>query len=266
MTQRLTGSVGENAQNAPADVMLVQTCLSRRNVYQGQANGICDSRTIDAIRTFQASFMTRPDGRVDANGNTWHRLRDTGHAAPASPGGGLTRLLPKPAPGTFNAGLTAVSNRVMMQMFGAPRDDYSQDCQPLTNATLRRNVVHETVGPIRVQGLGPAVASLQQVFAEIARSQPTVHGRIGTAGMLCCRYQRNSTTSISNHSWGTAVDLKIDGHLDERGDDTVQYGLTLIAPIFNRFGWYWGAMFPTEDAMHFEASLSLAQTIQSQLV
>jgi len=84
--------------------------------------------------------------------------------------------------------------------------------------------------------------------------------------MLCCRYQRNSTTSISNHSWGTAVDLKIDGHLDERGDDTVQYGLTLIAPIFNRFGWYWGAMFPTEDAMHFEASLSLAQTIQSQLV
>jgi len=35
--------------------------------------------------------------------------------------------------------------------------------------------------------------------------------------MLCCRYIRNSKTNISNHSWGTAVDLKLKGVLDVRG-------------------------------------------------
>ena len=45
--------------------------------------------------------------------------------------------------------------------------------------------------------------------------------------------------------------------LDARGDNKVQFGLTLIAPIFNRHNWYWGAGFPTEDGMHFEVSLQL---------
>ncbi|MGC4064845.1 MAG: peptidoglycan-binding protein [Polyangiaceae bacterium] len=31
-----------------------------------------------------------------------------------------------------------------------------------------------------------------------------------------------------------------------------QLGLAQIAPIFNRHGWYWGAGFGREDAMHFE--------------
>ena len=80
---------------------------------------------------------------------------------------------------------------------------------------------------------------------------------LGTAGMLCCRLVRGSATAISNHSWGTAIDLTLDGVLDVYGDDKVQYGLTLIAPIFNRHGWYWGAAFRTEDGMHFEGSKAL---------
>jgi hypothetical protein len=68
---------------------------------------------------------------------------------------------------------------------------------------------------------------------------------------------RGSTSSISNHSWGTAIDLTVNKLLDQRGDGKVQYALAVIAPIFNRHGWYWGAAFRTEDAMHFEASKSL---------
>ena len=52
-----------------------------------------------------------------------------------------------------------------------------------------------------------------------------------------------------DRAWG-AVDLKIGGHLDTRGDNQVQYGMTLLAPIFNGYGWDWGAGFRTEDAMH----------------
>ena len=72
--------------------------------------------------------------------------------------------------------------------------------------------------------------------------------------MLCCRYMGNSN-KVSNHSWGIAIDLLIDGKLDLYNDGKTLYGLTLIAPIFNRNGWYWGGRFRTsEDAMHFEVS------------
>ena len=49
------------------------------------------------------------------------------------------------------------------------------------------------------------------------------------------------------------MDVTLNGLLDRRGDDRVQRGLIEIAPIFNRHGWFWGAGFGTEDAMHFEA-------------
>jgi hypothetical protein len=70
--------------------------------------------------------------------------------------------------------------------------------------------------------------------------------------MECARLVRGSQHSISNHSWGTAIDLTLNGILDRRGDDRVQQGLVDIAPIFNQHGWFWGAGFGTEDAMHFE--------------
>jgi hypothetical protein len=127
----------------------------------------------------------------------------------------------------------------------------------VTNERLRRNILSISVGPFRVTGLRPAVLSLQQVVYAIRDAQPEVYRGLGTAGMSCARWVRGSTTSISNHSWGTAIDIKINGVLDERGNGRVQFGLTLIAPIFNWFGWYWGAAFPTEDGMHFEASRSL---------
>jgi hypothetical protein len=153
----------------------------------------------------------------------------------------------------------------MTEAFGSPRDTYTQDCQSVTNAKLKGNIVIDSVGTFRVQGLAPAVSSLQDVFAEIKSKQPDVYAVLGTAGMLCCRYQRNSTSSISNHSWGTAIDLTTAGILDKRGDGMVQYGMLLIAPIFNQFGWYWGAAFPVEDGMHFEGSKKLIDEWKSQL-
>jgi len=97
------------------------------------------------------------------------------------------------------------------------------------------------------------VTALRSILAEIATAAPDVHSGLGTAGMLCARLVRGSTHSISNHSWGTAIDLTLNGVLDRRGDRMVQRGLAAIAPVFNEAGWFWGAGFGTEDAMHFEA-------------
>lgn len=276
MAEGISASVGRTGYNQPADVKVVQGLLKRKGFDCGQVDGMCGRRTVQAIISFQSSFLRAPDGRVDPGGQTLSRLAKAASTprAPA-PGpstppptvdtGSLTRLVDAPVRSAINGGLTAVSNSVMTQLLGEPRDSYSADCQPLTNARLRRNVTSASVGPFRVTGLAPAVRSLGEVMAEIQRMRPEVYRTMGTAGMLCCRYVRGSTKSISNHSWGTAIDLTLNGVLDRRGDGKVQHGLTLIAPIFNRFGWYWGATFPTEDGMHFEASRDLVTQWAGQL-
>jgi hypothetical protein len=117
------------------------------------------------------------------------------------------------------------------------------------------------VGPLKVQGLSHAVDSLKFVVDDIQREQPDVYAVLGHVGMLCCRHQRPSkgqsaseVKAISSHSWGTAIDVSIQRLVDIRGNGTALRGVALIAPIFNRHGWFWGATFRTEDAMHFEIS------------
>jgi hypothetical protein len=256
MAMELSASVGEGGENGTSDVLVVQKQLVSRGFIVGLPDGLCGGRTRAAIKTFQRGFLHNPDGRVDPGGVTWRHLVAE-QPAPVTTGGPLTRLVPKPDSSTINNGLKAVNNSYMTAKLGAPRDSFSADCQPVTNERLRRHILSMSVGPFRVTGLKPAVLSLQQVVDAIRDAQPEVYRGLGTAGMLCARWVRGSTTSISNHSWGTAIDIKINGVLDARGNGRVQFGLTLIAPIFNRFGWYWGAAFPTEDGMHFEASRSL---------
>ncbi len=106
----------------------------------------------------------------------------------------------------------------------------------------------------------PAVETLRAILADVKTEHPEIHALLGHVGMLCCRFVRGSRSAISNHSWGTAIDLTIDGILDRRGDNRAQRGLLAIHPVFNRHGFYWGAAFPTEDAMHFEASDQLIRS------
>lgn len=172
----------------------------------------------------------------------------------------LTDLVPVPA--GINAGLNGTGNALILSLLGNPRSSYDQECREVTNSRLKQRIETDSVGPFRATGFDLAIASLKEVMADIKAEQRQVFDSLSTAGMLCCRRVRGSTTSISNHSWGTAIDLKIDGQLDPRGDGKVQRGLTLIAPIFNRHGWYWGAGFRIEDGMHFEVSRQKMQQWQ----
>jgi len=269
-TQDISAAVGRGAANRVADVVILQNLLLARGFSGvGTADGVCTDATVAAIVSFQSGFLRTPDGVVDPGGRTWQHLAASFSGTttePPQPSDALTRPVPRPAPGSINAGLTAAGNDYMLRKLGAPlAGGYTSLCQMPTDTRLRRNVVTDTVGPFRVTGLVPAVLSLKEVMADIASEQPKVHAALGTAGMFCCRLVRGSATSISNHSWGTAIDLTLNGVLDAFGDDTVQFGLTLIAPIFNRHGWYWGAAFRTEDGMHFEGSKDLVDQWAGQL-
>ena len=265
----ISASVGRGGINRQPDVLMVQKVLMAR----GQTNlacatGVCDASTVAAIVAFQAAFMRMSDGKIDPGGITWRHLSaaftDCASQRPTPTdmaAGTVTRLVPLPAPGSINAGLASTGNAFMLQKFGHPLTalNYSSLCQAPTNPKLRRNLVLDTIGPFRVTGLMPAVLSLKAVMIDIAAAHPGVYSALGTAGMFCCRLQRGSSSAISNHSFGTAIDLTLDGELDTYGDGKVQVGLTLIAPIFNRHGWYWGAAFGKEDGMHFEGGKGLVE-------
>lgn len=152
----------------------------------------------------------------------------------------------------FNKGVTQPRNRVMMELLGPPRDSYSTECQPVTNARLKALMQTRKVGPIQATMLAPALDSLARIFARLQDSDPDILAKIGTAGAVCARFIRGSTTSVSNHSWGTAIDLTLEGRLDAFADGGTQFGLLILAEYFNDEGWYWGAAYSREDSMHFE--------------
>ena len=152
----------------------------------------------------------------------------------------------------LNKGLTVPTPSFMIDKFGPPRTDLSADCQPMTNPRLAALLQDATVGPVQVKMLKPAIESLQTVFNNIKRADPDLYARINTSGSLCVRLIRGSTTNVSNHSFGTAVDLNVDGVLDTLGDGRTQLGLTIMADFFNAEGWVWGAAYGREDSMHFE--------------
>ena len=152
----------------------------------------------------------------------------------------------------YNVGVTQPRNSVMLELLGHPRESYGTDCQGTTSPRLRALLETRQIGPIRVTMLRPALDSLERILAELKETEPDIHAKLGTAGALCVRYVRGSTTSISNHSWGTAIDLKLAGELDGFGDGGTQFGLLLLAELFNKEGWYWGATYSREDSMHFE--------------
>jgi hypothetical protein len=256
----LGASVGTSGRNIKDDVAAVQQLLHAAGIDCGTIDGLCGARTCDAIRAFQRAFMSEPNGLVEPASTTFVNLQRASERPPAPDAVPLMRPIPLPARSTLNPGLQPVNNTLMSSLFGAPRADYSEKCQPVTQPALLRSMTTSKVGPFSVTGMTPAVRSLQEVFTELRVAQPVVYQLLGTAGMLCCRWVRGSTESISNHSWGTAIDLKLAGELDVRGNNQIQYGLTLIAPVFNKFGWYWGAAFRTEDAMHFEASRALVES------
>ena len=152
----------------------------------------------------------------------------------------------------FNKNITQPRNRVMMELLGPPRDNYSTDCQPVTNPRLKSLMETRQIGPIKVTMLKPALDSLERILARLKETDPDIHAKVGTAGAICARFIRGSNTSVSNHSWGTAIDLTLEGQLDPFADGGTQFGLLILAEYFNDEGWYWGAAYNREDSMHFE--------------
>lgn len=168
----------------------------------------------------------------------------------------MSRRVGRPKKNWINTGLSPLRSTTCLALLGHPRPGLSvgAECRPVTNAELRAQIVTASVGPFTVTGHGKAVDSLRRVFAAVAEHEPRVYEAVGTAGMLCCRYVRGSKRTLSNHSWGLAVDLTMNGVLQPLGSEGVQAGLLAVYRFFRAEGWYWGAGFSRNDPMHFEVA------------
>ncbi len=170
----------------------------------------------------------------------------------------------KLAKARFNKGISQPRNRIMLEVLGVPRSTKTINCSGVTNPRLKALLETRQVGPIRVTMLKPALDSLERIVSKLKQSEPDIHDALGTAGALCARLIRGSSSSWSNHSWGTAIDVKLQGRLDGFGDGGTQFGLLLLAELFNDEGWYWGATYNREDSMHFEVGVETLRRWQTE--
>ena len=232
------GTETKDRQSLAADVVVLKSDLAK----------LRDDMSLIANRA-PVIVAPVPDGQATAPVPSPDNLAEDFAAPPAT--AALTEQM-KIAKTRFNTGITQPNNKVMMELLGPPRDSYSTDCQPITSPKVKALLEERTVGPIKVTMLRPALDSLATVLAHLKETDPDIFAKVGTAGAVCARLIRGSTSSVSNHSWGTAIDITLDGKLDPFADGGTQFGLLLLAEYFNDEGWYWGAGYTREDSMHFE--------------
>ena len=160
----------------------------------------------------------------------------------------LAKKIPIPAPGSINGGLHSPHNGHVRALLRLPESKTTKDL-----------LVTMNVGPWKVTGLKPFLLVLQKIFLKIEKERHDLWLYINTAGCLANRKQRGSDTLISNHAWGIAIDLFFGNEVTPRGSGLTEQGLLDLYHYFHEEKIYWGAEFPTDDAMHWEASTELLE-------
>jgi hypothetical protein len=142
-----------------------------------------------------------------------------------------SKLVPVPPFSSINQGLSPAHQQTMLDIFGRP-GELSEDCSDIENASLRKLMATENVGPFKVTGLKLLLAELTKIFDQVRQQNSELYNQAGTEGMVCCRAVRGSSTNYSNHSCGSAVDIRFGGKSDTVGDGMTEAGCLPFIPTF----------------------------------
>jgi hypothetical protein len=249
------GSEGEDARRW-------QQFLLGRGLLSG-VDGIFGPRSEAATKAFQKSQRITADGVVGPQ--TYAAgLRagfDPGFSDPL--GGTSGPDWPPPpafAPLISNLQRQEIFGRFRYERIAAGRDDIR-----ILDNWEARNIVTLTIpqlvgvsgaprtGRVRVHRL--VTGQCQALFQAWADAGLTDLLRTWD-GSFVPRFIRGSSTTLSNHAWGTAFDVNAEwnrlGALPAlRGE---KGSVRELVPIANLHGFYWGGHFSRRDGMHFEVA------------
>ena len=106
------------------------------------------------------------------------------------------------------------------------------------------------------KAVAPLLVGFAAEFHELI--EPIDEGGLDDWG-YCYREVRGSTTSLSNHSSGTAIDLNATKHPLGKAGTFPLAKVPMIQALAKKYGLKWGGDFRRPDEMHFEIALSEAK-------
>ena len=237
-----------------------QEFLRGQDLYFGEAHGQFDQETHEATRNFQAANGLGTDGIVGKG--TWGKADDLGfEEAPAA----------DPAWPPKSDDLVPASLALRQKLFGAfqfqpaPTAGNPEGIKILGGWTADNIVtlaIPQLIGVAGAHSRGlvsfhkAAMPQLMALF-EAWETAGLLHHVKSFAGTWAPRFVRGSRTNLSNHAWGTAIDLNAQWNgLKMRPALLGQTGsVRELVPLAEKFGFYWGGWFGERaDGMHFECA------------
>ena len=151
--------------------------------------------------------------------------------------------VPAITPEPLNGELKPARSAINAALIGLPRGTFGRKSDAPESQEFKALLETADMGPFTVTGLKPAVGALRAIVTDISLERSDLYSRIGCAEMLACRKVRGSNSVISNHSWGIAIDLTLDGQTHIDGREDLMPDLRALARIFNRHGFFLGVGF-----------------------
>src|SRR5690349_10833720 len=102
----------------------------------------------------------------------------------------FTKLVPLPSKESINTRAHPCPTQLLIEKYGSPREDLTDDCQTVCNSFWKREMRTENLGPFRATGHRLALQLFREALADVQSRKPDLYQQLGSAGMLCCRRVR----------------------------------------------------------------------------
>lgn len=237
----------------------LQRFLRGEGSYQRAIDGQFGPQTEKAVKVWQADHGLDPDGVVGPS--TWAAMIAAGMSIMPEVAGGAS-LYPKRVGNPLGSAGAA-------KLFGSykwkhtPTRD-NREAITILDSWEEDNIIMVTVP--QLVAIGASKTGRARVHRKIAPQFLALWAAWEAAGLLphihtwegafTARLIRGSSTTLSNHAYGSAFDVNAQWNsLGHRGARPGDLGCVWpLVPLAVKHGFYWGGWFKRPDLMHFEAN------------
>lgn len=240
------------------DVQAWKTFLVGQAFYWLEANEVFDDATADATGDWQRELGLDDDGRVGPS--TYAAAKALGFAPEPSNDSPNDEHGPNWPPKPAFSPLGARERADLLGEFSYR--PATGDAIVITDDWAKKNIVQVAIP--QLTGLAGLTSKTVQLHAKCASQFQDFFQAVDDAGLRnrllswggawAPRFVRGSRTYLSNHAYGSAVDVNVRWNMlgcvpalkDKLGS------VRELVSIANSFGLYWGGHFKRPDGMHFE--------------